>query len=91
MNTYSIDELANTIKREVLKLIEELDLDIDYGVEIFVYSEDLREEDLKNIIKKLLKDLKITYVYLYREPGYYEKKIRWREIEITLGIRPAIL
>ncbi len=91
MNTDSIDDLANTIKQEVLKVIKELGQDIDYGVEIFIYSEDLREEDLKNVIKKLLKDLKITYIYPYRETGYYEKKIMWREVEILLGIRPAIL
>ncbi len=86
-----VAELASIIEREVHRLIKELKLDMDYGVEIYIASEDLDDEVLREVIKKLLRSLKITYMYTHEEPGYYMKKIEWNGIDISLGIRPAIL
>jgi len=86
-----IEELTQKIVEEILSLIEELELDMDYGVEIFIDSEDLDEEVLRGLITRLKKRVKLIYVYPFEEPGYYKKKILWRGIDITIGIRPAIL
>jgi len=86
-----IEELTQKIMGEILSLIEELKLDMDYGVEIFIDSGDLDEEDLRGLITRLKKRVKLTYVYPFEEPGYYKKKIFWKGVAITLGIRPAIL
>lgn len=86
-----IDELASIIEEEVYRFINDLKLDIDHGVELFIVSEDLNNEILRRILMKLIRSLKITYAYTYEEPGYFKKKIRWKGIEISLGIRPSPL
>lgn len=84
-------ELASYLKDVIKELILEFNLDIDYGVDVIFDSPDLDKKIFKEVLKYLKKDIKIIYVHLHVEPGFYIKRICWRGKDIVLGVRPAIL
>lgn len=84
-------ELASHIKNIIKELILDFNLDIDHGVDIILYSPDIDKEVFKEVLNNIMDDIKIVYVHMYIEPGFYIKKIFWRGYQIIIGVRPAIL
>ncbi len=86
-----LNNLFEKIYSEVMKIIGDFKLDVDDGIEIYLYSNDLTLNDLKYILNMLRKRLKIVYSVFGREDGFYSKKINIGNISLEVGVRPTIV